>query len=78
MSDKDIRIGCEYVCRVGHTLTIVRIDGCIARAGKMRHPHWIATNLRTGREVTIGSPRLLQSEVGDTPQGRVTRKFYLG
>lgn len=58
MKIDEVVVGGIYVCKVGGNLTRVRIEEGIR--GYSNRRHWIATNLRTGRKVTIKSAAKLR------------------
>lgn len=56
MLDSEIEIGRHYECRIGHHLTIVRIEP----PGLFQWTGWTATNYRTGRQIEIKSASRLR------------------
>jgi len=75
MLKSEVVIGRQYRARIGANVVTVRIDEKVEKpgykatslySGRRTTPaktHWLATNLATGRQVTIKSAAKLRSDV---------------
>ncbi len=66
MKTKDVKIGGLYEAKVSGKIQVVRIDSARERwapDGRSLGMRWVATNVRTGRTIAIGSPQRLRREV---------------
>ncbi len=67
MKTKDVKIGGLYEAKVSGRIQVVRIDSARERwtpdGQRSLGMRWVATNVRTGRTVAIGSPQRLRREV---------------
>jgi hypothetical protein len=79
MLKSDVQIGAKYSAKVSGRLTVVEIlrereSG--GYGGRTRRTHWVARNIKTGREVEIRSAAKLRSMVEASPdseEGRFDR-----
>jgi hypothetical protein len=66
MTKKDVQVGHTYVMNHTSGMVHVRINQVITRGGwgkTKEMTHWLATNLKTGREIEIKSAVKLIREV---------------
>jgi hypothetical protein len=67
MLQKDVKIGAVYYARISTGFAYLRIDAETERSSyglkRQARKGWIATNLRTGREIRILSAAKLRKEV---------------
>ncbi len=67
MLKSEVKIGAVYTAMISGKLTRVKINDTVYQkgygAGRREVQHWVATNLSTGREVTIKSAAKLRKEV---------------